>query len=425
MRPSISVSLDPGLDRGVPWGRDLYTFVTSAAGHMMRTLQKPRKNRPSKRQVNHRRFLHNMIQRKFADIEAANHRLASAIYLKDGEKSVSKPEQSDNPSERESAHQVYTGVDEAVRSTDSQEKTHQHQHQTNNQSKSSRRKETNHKLAESTISKGPEDQRSPEIFHLECLNENSLSEDAQTSLEESSFKQLEENVDISLCFSPELSPLSLDSYDFSVPAPTERSACLQSQKSISDISECQLNDIMNLLCAGGEDFGGCADLEAYLDSMCACQGGVGPENETDHVTYVDQSDGFTEDLNCGENEPVYTYGHSCREDQTLTNQRSPQELRSSTYTPDDEFHGNGNLLNASSSYHCSTQLQTYPHAQEKSACMLLTCDPNPNFTPFEGVAQSFSVPPHNPEHRPIATPPHEDDWLFTDILKDRKSPDFP
>lgn len=63
MRPSISVTLEPGLERGVPWGRDLYTFVTSAAGHMMRTLQKPRKNRPSKRQVNHRRFLHNMIQR--------------------------------------------------------------------------------------------------------------------------------------------------------------------------------------------------------------------------------------------------------------------------------------------------------------------------------------------------------------------------
>lgn len=63
MRSSISSSLEPGLERGVPWGRDLYTFVTSAAGHMMRTLQKPRKNRPSKRQVNHRRFLHNMIQR--------------------------------------------------------------------------------------------------------------------------------------------------------------------------------------------------------------------------------------------------------------------------------------------------------------------------------------------------------------------------
>uniref|UniRef100_A0A674PMA3 Uncharacterized protein n=1 Tax=Takifugu rubripes TaxID=31033 RepID=A0A674PMA3_TAKRU len=89
MHPSFSVNLEPGLDRGVPWGCDLYTFVTSAAGHMMRTLQKPRKNRPSKRQVNHRRFLHNMIQRCFADIEAANHRLASALYPKEEENNAS------------------------------------------------------------------------------------------------------------------------------------------------------------------------------------------------------------------------------------------------------------------------------------------------------------------------------------------------
>ncbi len=63
MRPSSILTFEPGLESGVPWGRDLFTFVTSAAGHMMRTLQRPRKNKPSKRQVNHRRFLHNMIQR--------------------------------------------------------------------------------------------------------------------------------------------------------------------------------------------------------------------------------------------------------------------------------------------------------------------------------------------------------------------------
>lgn len=63
MRPSSILTFEPGLEAGVPWGRDLFTFVTSAAGHMMRTLQRPRKNKPSKRQVNHRRFLHNMIQR--------------------------------------------------------------------------------------------------------------------------------------------------------------------------------------------------------------------------------------------------------------------------------------------------------------------------------------------------------------------------
>ncbi|KAL4616678.1 hypothetical protein GN956_G21618 [Arapaima gigas] len=63
MRPSASFTCEAATERGVPWGRDLFTFVTSAAGHMMRTLQRPRKSRPSKRQVNHRRFLHNMIHR--------------------------------------------------------------------------------------------------------------------------------------------------------------------------------------------------------------------------------------------------------------------------------------------------------------------------------------------------------------------------
>ncbi|XP_043117669.1 uncharacterized protein LOC122360899 isoform X2 [Puntigrus tetrazona] len=83
MRPSSILTFEAGLESGVPWGRDLFTFVTSAAGHMMRTLQRPRKNKPSKRQVNHRRFLHNMIQRKFAEIEAANHQLASALFSTD------------------------------------------------------------------------------------------------------------------------------------------------------------------------------------------------------------------------------------------------------------------------------------------------------------------------------------------------------
>ncbi|GAA6110986.1 uncharacterized protein LOC108268244 [Tachysurus ichikawai] len=85
MRPSSAISFESGLDRGVPWGRDLITFMTSAAGYMMRTLQKPRKNKSSKRQVNHRRFLHNMIQRKFTEIEAANHQLATALFSTDTE----------------------------------------------------------------------------------------------------------------------------------------------------------------------------------------------------------------------------------------------------------------------------------------------------------------------------------------------------
>ncbi|XP_060110963.1 uncharacterized protein C19orf85 homolog [Heteronotia binoei] len=60
-------------------GRDLCTFVATAASHILRTLQRPRKSRPSKRKVNHRRFLQNQICRSFVDIEAATRRLATSI----------------------------------------------------------------------------------------------------------------------------------------------------------------------------------------------------------------------------------------------------------------------------------------------------------------------------------------------------------
>ncbi|CAN0356944.1 unnamed protein product [Lampetra planeri] len=52
-------------------GRELFTFVTAASSHVIRTLQRPRRARSSKRRVNHRRFLHNQICRKYAQMEAA------------------------------------------------------------------------------------------------------------------------------------------------------------------------------------------------------------------------------------------------------------------------------------------------------------------------------------------------------------------
>ncbi|KAM5132310.1 uncharacterized protein C19orf85 homolog [Mantella aurantiaca] len=61
-------------------GRDLFTFVTVASSHIMRTLQRPKKSRPTKRKVNHRRFLQNQICRKYAIIEAATHQLATSIF---------------------------------------------------------------------------------------------------------------------------------------------------------------------------------------------------------------------------------------------------------------------------------------------------------------------------------------------------------
>ncbi|KAM4016968.1 uncharacterized protein C19orf85 homolog [Anomaloglossus baeobatrachus] len=61
-------------------GRDLFTFVTVASTHIMRTLQRPKKSRPTKRKVNHRRFLQNQIFRKYSVIEAATQQLATSIF---------------------------------------------------------------------------------------------------------------------------------------------------------------------------------------------------------------------------------------------------------------------------------------------------------------------------------------------------------
>ncbi|XP_035769805.1 uncharacterized protein C19orf85 [Neolamprologus brichardi] len=276
MRPSISASLEPGLERGVPWGRDLYTFVTSAAGHMMRTLQKPKKNRPSKRQVNHRRFLHNMIQ------------------------SQSKPA-------------------------------------------------------------------------------NNHQEDTESTTND--FIQLGQNVDISPSFSPELSPLSLDSCDFSVQVFTDLAGCAQAQKSYFDFSEGQLTDIMEPFSIDNKDLGDCTDIEAYFESICACHG------DDDDDIFGDQSHNFTEvdDLHC----------------EDINQKQIPSSV---------SYH-----------HYNIAQLQAYQCSQEESTCMQVNCENNLQFTPFEGVAQSFTVPLNNAELRPIPTPPQEDNWLFTDILKDRKS----
>ncbi|XP_027142952.1 uncharacterized protein c16h19orf85 [Larimichthys crocea] len=462
MRPSISVTLEPGLERGVPWGRDLYTFVTSAAGHMMRTLQKPRKNRASKRQVNHRRFLHNMIQRKFADIEAANHRLASVLYFKEEDKNVSslpsqKPDtvdQSGNPSQGglqdPDKCSAPTGTD-GISKTRSDVSIISHETEIsekkqpdpahlwkrhpkskpstaikNNQSKGRQKKESrNRKLVECTSMSTPVDyHHRAERYHTEYDDDESLlkSTDNQTTQKDSGSFPFGQNVS-----SPELSPLSLDSCDFSIQMFTDISACTQTQKNIVDITENQWTDIMDLFSVGNKDLGGCMDVEAYFDSICACQGDdVGKEVSADDAGFADQSDHFTEricsssneveDLQCETSECRFEHGYSYHADQGLTINHFQSVLRQN----EDVVQGIiQNQLPTSISYGDS-ELQTYQHPQEESPCMLLN---NHNFTPFEGVAQSFSVPLHHPEHRPIPTPPHEDDWLFTDILKDRKSPE--
>ncbi|XP_072281379.1 uncharacterized protein C19orf85 homolog [Pyxicephalus adspersus] len=79
--PQFAFNLYPRPEMGYyECGRDLFTFVTVASSHIMRTLQRPKKSRPTKRKVNHRRFLQNQICRKYAIIEAATHQLATSIF---------------------------------------------------------------------------------------------------------------------------------------------------------------------------------------------------------------------------------------------------------------------------------------------------------------------------------------------------------
>uniref|UniRef100_A0A8D2KUB0 Uncharacterized protein n=1 Tax=Varanus komodoensis TaxID=61221 RepID=A0A8D2KUB0_VARKO len=66
-------------------GHDLCAFVSTAASHIMRTLQRPCRSRPSKRKVNHRRFLQNQICRSFSAIEAATRHLASSILSQEAQ----------------------------------------------------------------------------------------------------------------------------------------------------------------------------------------------------------------------------------------------------------------------------------------------------------------------------------------------------
>uniref|UniRef100_A0A8C6TD41 Uncharacterized protein n=1 Tax=Neogobius melanostomus TaxID=47308 RepID=A0A8C6TD41_9GOBI len=217
MHSSISLSLEPGLERGVPWGRDLYTFVTSAAGHMMRTLQKPRKNRPSKRQVNHRRFLHNMIQRKFADIEAANHRLASALNFKGDEKTPDTADPSRNPTEENpTTDGEVLQKNKSCISTDSQmpeigrNKQPQPPRKPHPKSRKNKHQESDQKCLEfTTMELLPLETR--HFYGDEIMTDALFTTDAQTESSHLLF-----NMDASPSFSPELSPLSLDSCDFAV-----------------------------------------------------------------------------------------------------------------------------------------------------------------------------------------------------------------
>ncbi|XP_014903737.1 uncharacterized protein c16h19orf85 isoform X1 [Poecilia latipinna] len=387
MRPSFSVSLEPGLERGVPWGRDLFTFVTSAAGHMMRTLQKPRKSRPSKRQVNHRRFLHNMIQRKFADIEAANHRLASALYVKDTQEplepqgSTYQSEALQNPDHnggQTDAKGISRSRDNASVAGEPKELDDKQRKSTNNQNKTRQTNEKRNNKAvefskvfqESELLQSEYPSQQNQMNPINNLNENNQHPNVIV---------LTQNEDNSPPFSPELSPLSLDSCDFSAQMLTDLSANTE-QETIRDITELFTDPVGHM------------DVESYFETIC-------PRRMEDMIL-SDNFTGLEENM-----EPECSFGYSCEEDRGGTADYVQRNTGNSRQPRQSEY-------KASASF--------YSVSEQQGSCCMLGNDLN--VAPFEGVAQSFPVPPPQQERHPVPTPPHDDDWLFPDILKDRQLP---
>lgn len=255
----------------------------------------------------------------------------------------------------------------------------------------------------------------PDCYPKKSQPTGSLSVNTQLSQKDSSFICCEnQNEDVSLSFSPELSPLSDGFCDFSIQAFMEESGCMQVQKSASEAS---LTDITDLFSVNKKDSDLLMEVEACFENVCAAELDVCAE---DGFSLSGLADDFTtvEDL------PPYSW----HEGQALTANCIPNNQRGSLtmgrsrcpHSKNTDMMQNQRHTSFTSHYDV-TPLEMYQPCLEESPSMVPGCENDTSFTFFEGVAQSFSAPPHAPLHRSIPTPPHEDDWMFTNILTDSRS----
>lgn len=417
-------------------------------------------------------FLFLSVNRKFADIEAANQRLASALYLKEEGENIStlssqEPdtlEQPDGSTQgvdpqdpgKSVVHTAGDGTSPSDASFSSCETEMMQPEQghlwrrhpksqtaacdirENSRSEAGQEKESkNGKVVEMTSTSSPTELDArchpAETYSGESslTSANYLSEDSQITQTDSGLVEFAQNVDPCPMFSPE-NLLTLDSYDFSIQMFPDTSAGSQAQKDVTDISEDQWTDIMDIFSTGVENGGEHVDVEAYFESICAYHGDSGQEGSAVEFGCVDPSDSFAEQistdgsegeyLHCNEGEYKCEDGCSCQGVQGLTADYVPRSQRQNNDAA--VMHLNNlktfqaiiqNQLPTSVSY----QYDISELHDGRGSCMHAN---NHNLTPFEGVAQSFTVPLYDVSHHPISTPPHEDDWPFTDILKDRTSP---
>lgn len=356
------------------------------------------------------------VNRKFADIEAANHRLASALYLKEAEKNPSglSPEERDavdrpdgpapdaplQAPDKSSARPA-----EAAASTcsDALFNSGEHDPSVKKDSAAQKQEEETDELVEITPTDVPAAHRPsargrPHNSPAQPVRD--IPGDSPVAQPDSGFIEFLQGVDTDPAAPPGLGLLPPEPCDLSIQMFPGASTCAQGPKTIADIAESQWSEIMDLL------GGGYAEVEAYLESVCACRGDAGPEVESAEFGFMDVSDSFPENLaeTVFEGGRLREDGHGCLE-------------------PPGGFHAGLGVLEqqlpGSLGYQGdASEPQAYQHPREEGCCVLGS---NPNFTPFEGVAQSFTVPLHYVKPRAIPTPPHEEDWPFTDILEDRTS----
>lgn len=203
-------------------------------------------------------------------------------------------------------------------------------------------------------------------------------------------------MDVSPTFSQELHLLSLDYCNFpDVPERTEMHG---------DELESRWADVVDLFGTGSSsnNYGAFFDIEAYFESICSCK------SDSSEQTVNGQPLGWSSE----------------QWEETCSNARQDEEDVEFPVTPEGTYGGASTCpqIDRQTVFIQNQKLTTVTHnsSQGSPASCTLT---DKHFN-FEGVAQSFSVPPHTQHCSIPSLPPHEDDWLFTYILKDRSSSDF-
>lgn len=378
-----------------------------------------------------------LLNRKFADLEAANHRLASALYLKDEEKNASSlsPEDRDAAYRSDGSTLDASRPAEGVASACSDALFHPRDGNSGRERQTGPGNLWTGRPGPQSVSRTDESQAGQQqadktgklagIPSSSCGTSHQPSaqghcpsrppetaSDSQTAQPDSASIPSTQDLDASPAGSPGLDPLSPEPCDLSDLHWTfsDTPACTRGQKSIVDISESQWSEMVELLSVGGPD-GAMAEVEAYFESICACRG----EEEMAEFGFADFFDSCTE--NAGEAaseggdgcEYVDEDGRDCQGAAQRQNQGGVSAARVAVEQQ----------LPAALGYRSDgSELQACQHPQGRGPCALGS---RIHFTPFEGVAQSFTVPPDDGRPRASPTLPREEDWPFTDILEDRAS----